>query len=107
MDSHGVAPRVEITRARLIRCHVDAICRRALHVRRLEDAPRVRAELQLLDGHPLTELRPALYVDRAAGERRARRELREEARAARPRQRHLRTHLNRDGLTRDGLPAHG
>src|SRR4051794_13196407 len=107
LDSHGIAPGLEVTRARLVRRHVRAVRRCALDVRSREDAPRVRAELQLLDRDPLTELRPALQVHRAPGERRARRELREETRAARAAQRHLRTHLRRHRLARHRLPAHG
>src|SRR3954453_4252154 len=37
-DSDGVASRVEVPRPRLVGRHVDAVCRRALYVRRREDA---------------------------------------------------------------------
>src|SRR3954452_5134704 len=75
MDPHGIAPGLQVTRPRLVRRHVGAIRGCALDVRSREDTPRVRAELQLLDRDPLTELRPALQIHRPAGERGARREL--------------------------------
>src|SRR5690242_10579758 len=61
-DSDGVAPAVEVPRSRLVGGDVDAVGERSLHVRRLEDAPRVRTELQLLDRDPLPEFRAALQV---------------------------------------------
>src|SRR5215208_4825694 len=103
-DSHGIAPRLEVTRARLVRGHVHAIRKRSLLVRGREDPAGERPEPQLLDGHPLAELRTPLQVDRAAGKRMRPAELREEPRGGRPRQRELRPYLDGDGLARCRLP---